>query len=139
MGHGGQKQLFIGRLGLMNLLPGKSHEHRGTNRPKVGAPIELLRPPASLLRRHECRRPHRGAGLGRMRAWRASHPCNAEIEQLDLAALGHKDVVRLDVAVDDTLGVRGSETSEQNHPSTREAREARSLLSRHPEVERLAF
>jgi hypothetical protein len=42
-------------------------------------------------------------------------PRQAEIEQLGVAAIGHEDVRRLDVAVDDPFGVRGFERIGELH------------------------
>src|SRR5437773_611293 len=66
-----------------------------------------------LLRRHVAHRPQDHARLGdgrRLGFFRGGCPRaagQAEIQNLDAAVFGQEDVLRLQIAVDDALGVRG--------------------------------
>ena len=96
----------------------------GAKGEKIGASVQFLA--AHLLRRHVGHRAHGGPGVvtssfsckrekvslsGHRRGWPtgAQDLGEAKIEDLGLAALGDEDVRRLDVAVDDALGVSGIE------------------------------
>ena len=74
----------------------------------------------NLFRRHIVHRPHRTAGGGQIILGESVivgansrldmlriHSCQPEIENLCVAALGHKDVGRLDVSMNDAAGVGG--------------------------------
>ena len=90
-------------------------------REKIAARIQF--PPAHLLRRHVGDGAQHRAGAGQVRLVqrlgvvgsvaladpRPAHLRQTEVENLGVAALGDEDVRRLDVAMDDALGVRGVE------------------------------
>ena len=87
----------------------------GAEREEVGAGIELFA--ANLFGRHVRQRSHHRAGIGQWLPGRSGgdrltiqgRPRQPEIKQLGVTAIGHEDVGRLDVAMDDPLGVRSFE------------------------------
>ena len=106
------------RVRLERLPPGEHLVEDDAEREDVGAMIDRLR--ADLLGRHVGRRAEHHAGLGLVRvagrelavssaAIGARHLGQAEVEDLHAAFAGEEDVLRLEVAVDDALVVRGRE------------------------------
>src|SRR5438552_4722195 len=103
------------------LVTGRHLVKHGANRKQIGMSIQLLTP--YLLRRHICHRSDRTAGSGcfvvapaerpgRLCEWiggcfRRQQFCQPEVQYLRLTARAHKNIGRLDVAMDDPLGVRG--------------------------------
>jgi hypothetical protein len=65
-----------------------------------------------LLGRHERRRPDDAPARPSRRDRPLDQPRHAEIEHLEDSALGEKQVLRLDVAVNDPLGVSGRQDVE---------------------------
>jgi len=64
---------------------------------------------------------------------------DSEVEDLDLSRRSHHHIVRLEVAVDDLLAVRGGEREGDLFAETELAREARALAVRRQLAERLAL
>ena len=120
-------------------------EHDAAERVEIGAMID--RDAAALLRRHVRRRPHHRAGLRHVHAVAdvvAGELGDPEVEQLDpLAArhlrIGHQeDVVGLEIAMDDALGVRGGQRA-GDLPRDRERRRPAKPAARRPPRQRLAL
>ena len=107
-------------------------------REQVGARVEL--PAARLLGRHvrhrAQRRPRHRHSLAmrglvrRRRLGPLDQLRQAEVEHLGLAARRHEDVRRLDVAVDDALGVRGVERVGDLHGERQQRRRSAAVCRR---------
>ena len=109
------------------VLPGKAVPacrhlvQDGAEREEVGAGVEVFA--TNLFRRHVRQRAHNRTGIGQVLLSRSCghrqsiqrRPRQPEIEQLCVTAIGHEDVGRLDVAVNDSLGVGGFERIGELH------------------------
>ncbi len=105
------------RLALERLAPGGHLIEHQPEREKIGAGVELFA--ARLLRRHVVDRAEGHAGhrqdvardprLGRGIRRFLAELRDTEVEQLGLPSFRDEDVRRLDVSVNDALGVRGIE------------------------------
>ena len=98
------------RRGLVNFGSRDQGEGNRPDAPHVRSRVDLPRPPVGLLRRHVFGSPQHLSGDRGARS--VEEACDAEVEHLELAAGGEKQVVRLDVAVDDSLPVRRREDVE---------------------------
>ncbi len=93
----------------MYVLARGEGEKRGADRPEIGARVDVLRFAERLFGSHEGRRAEERAAVGRFGTSRLEQPGDAEVEHLEPAIAGEKQVGRLDVAVDDAAPVRGVE------------------------------
>ena len=111
-------QLLVQRACIMHVLPGDRREERRAEAPHVGARVDLVAAALRLLGRHELRRTDGHAGAGGLGAAvhavtaEALHASEPEVEQLHAPVVAEEDVVRLHVAMDDALVVRGAERVE---------------------------
>ena len=102
--------------------PGQHLVQHAAQREDIAGRLGGLAP--RLLRRHVTKRAEDGAG--RIAAMRAPEPSpvagtegdprEAEVEDLDPAVAGEEDVLRLEVAVDDALGVRRRQAVREGGP-----------------------
>ena len=99
-------------------LPGRHLVQHCAKRKQITARVQFLRP--RLFRRHVSHRTQRGTGTGQVfhvlgtgHLARSGDACNdlgkTEIKDLGVAALGDKNIRRLDVAMNDALCMRGVE------------------------------
>lgn len=107
---------FRGRVALERSPPGHHLVQHTAEGKQIAASVD--RQAAHLFRRHVAHRAHRrsGVGLGRrvrtglgLCTNRQRDPRQAEVEDLHPVIAGQKEVLRLQVSVDDALGVRGGE------------------------------
>ena len=99
----------------MDAPPGHDPEHRGAEREDVRPAVDVLAPPCGLLGGHERRRSDGDACARDRRCLR--DPREPEVEDLHahafaLRILREEDVLRLQVAVDDTVLMRRGEDVE---------------------------
>ena len=102
---------------------------------QVGAAIDGLT--AGLLWGHVLRRPRKGTAL--RQAGVVCHTCQAEVGDLHpLDAIFQQDVCRLDVAVDEPLGMRGGQTRCRLHADAQDLGELQRPSAIEPILERHA-
>ncbi len=94
----------VNRVGAEGLFPGQELVEHRAEREDVGAGVDSQ--PLDLFRRHVVRGAHHLAGLGHVRR---SLVNQTEVENLHLSVLADMDVRWLQVAMDDSPGVREAE------------------------------
>jgi hypothetical protein len=102
-----RQQDSTGRLAIEGLSPGKAVKREHTERPEIGANVELLGG-ENLLGAHVPRSSHADAGRSRRTGGGCPRFRHAEIQELDerlAGGLAEEHVRGLDVAVDDLRGV----------------------------------
>ena len=110
----GVDQQGLGAVPLVDELACEEGEHGGAHGPEVGPCVDRALIAERLLGGHERRRPHRAAGArGGGEAERAVQAGDPEVEDLQRPLARQEQVLRLDVAVDDPLVVRGDEHAEK--------------------------
>ena len=97
----------------MHGLAGDQREERGADGPDVGLRVDLRAVADRLLRRHETRRTEEKSGRRDVGPELGAHLREAEVEDLEATFVRDEEVVRLDVAMNDPLVVRGREHVEE--------------------------
>ena len=110
---GGIHHPFVVGLAFVDRLAREQIEERRPHRPEVGARIDLRPAAERLLGRHVARRAEDHAGAGALGGGVLPQARDAEVEHLYAPFRRPEQVVRLDVAVNDTLRVRRFEHREQ--------------------------
>ena len=106
------QELLVRRSLGTHEATGNEPKERGSERPQVGAAVDAIAVTERLLGRHEGGSAHRRAcprALGTARVLVAG---DAEVQKLDPTLPGQKDVLGLDVPMNDAFGVRGFEDLE---------------------------
>ncbi len=124
---------LLHRLGVVHEMPRNEREHGGADGPEVAPAVDLGRLAERLFRGHERRRADDGArSRGALPLGALQEARDAEVEHLERSVLGQKQVLGLDVPVDDAFLVGRGEHLEQSigeHADLPHRQEAPHLLA----------